>query len=710
MNLNSKTILLLTPLIIIPILIIGLVSVSKLKEATDARLSSGIITLLEQISRQSFDAAFTAKENQQDNNSTKQIASEDEVIRHIRAFDLSSLKNIINTNAIGDIGSLAAIDTSGEILFLSENLPRASAENNLRLLGEKIAMEYNMMRNEIDVDGNIVFSFRKQLASGINVIAFLAEEDVINASYKLSKTIYVITIVLMLFVVVSVLMTLRYLIMKPIEALNAAAQEISNGNLAVDINIDKNDEIGILAKYFYDVSKNLKQTHEETNYLANHDDLTGLPNDRMFADYLENIIAIANTKKHSLALLFIKPDNLKQINDSYGQKGGDTVLKEMALRLNNSLRKDTLGANDLHDQSYDIVARIGADDFIVLLDNIDGPWDAAVVSDRILKLLQQPIAVNNEDVVISCNIGASVYPDDSVTAQELIKNADIAMYRAKENGKNHYQFYSDKTDTVMHNYQRIHSRLRNAIDDNQFFMDYQPKFNSVSGAIVGLEALIRWQDPEDGLISPDEFIPIAEDSGLISDVTKWVIDNVCKQGMDWYSSGRLTVPIAVNISATEFKRFDLLTMVTTCLKETGLPAELLELELTEISLQSGTDHVIEMFTSLKKLGVSVTLNNFGTGNSSLSDLNKLAVNTLKIDRSFVSEIKSKADESAIINAIIALGHALDLSIVADGVETEIQRGYLHSKTCDVMQGFLFSKPLSVDDITIKLDEALVVDA
>ena len=709
MNLNSKTILLLTPLIIIPILIIGLVSASKLKQATDARLSSGIISLLEQVSRQSFEAAFTAKENQQDNNSTNHIASDDEVVRHVRALDLSSLQNIINTNAIGDIGSLVAIDTSGEILFLSKNVPRSSIEDNLRVLSEKIAMEYNMMRNELDVDGNIVFSFRKELASGINVIAFLAEEDVINTSYELSKTIYVITVVLALFVVVSVLMTLRYLIIKPIDALNTAAQEISHGNLAVDIKVDRNDEIGRLAKYFYDVSKDLKQTHEETNYLANHDNLTGLPNDRMFADYLENIIAIANTKKHSLALLFIKINNLKQINGDHGQDSGDAVLKEMALRLNNSLRKDTLGANDLHDQSHDIVARIGADDFIVLLDNIDGPWDAAVVSDRILKLLQTAITVNNEDVVINCSIGASVYPDDSLSAQELIKNADIAMYRAKENGKNHYQFYSDKTDTVMHNYLRIHSRLRNAIDDNQFFMDYQPKYNSANGAIVGLEALIRWQDPEDGLISPDEFIPIAEDSGLISNVTKWVINNVCKQGMDWYSSGRLTVPIAVNISATEFKRFDLLTMVTTSLKETGLPAELLELELTEVSLQSGTDHVIEMFSSLRKLGVSITLNNFGTGHSSLSDLNRLPLNSLKIDRSFVSEIKSQADESAIINAIIALGHALDLSIVADGVETEIQRGYLNSKTCDVMQGFLFSKPLSVDDITIKLDEALVVD-
>lgn len=703
MKLNTKTTLLLTPLIIIPILMIGAVSFCKLKEATEARLNTGIITLLDQISRHSFEAAFSIQENQK-------TLSEDEAIRQIMALDLSSLKNVINTNTIGKTGYLLAIDAAGKILFSPENISLSSAENNLRLLGKKIEKEHNDIRTEINVDGNIVFSYRKELASGINVIAFLPEVDVINANHELSKTVVVMTSAMALFVIVSVLMSLRYLMIKPIDSLTSAAQKMSNGNFNVDINIDRNDEIGMLSKYFYDVNKNLKQTHEEVNYLANHDSLTGLPNSNMFNDYLENIIAIANTKKHSLSLLFIKLDNLKQINESYGAEGGDTVLKEMALRLNNSLRKHKNDTNDLHDKSYDIVCRFSDDDFIVLLDKIDGPWDATVVSDRILKLLKSPIKVNNEDVTISCSIGVSVYPDDSLTAQELIKNADIAMYRAKESGKNHYQFYSEKTNTVMHNYLRIHSRLRSAIDDNQFFMDYQPRLDSVSGAIVGMEALIRWQDPEDGLISPDDFIPIAEDSGLISEVTKWVIHNVCKQGMDWFSSGRLTMPIAVNISAIEFRRFDLLTMITNCLKETGLPPELLELELTETFLLSETDHAIEMFTSLRKLGVSIALNNFGTGHSSLSDLNKLPVNTLKIDRSFISQIQSQNDDCTIIDAIIALGHALNFSIVADGVETETQRDYLNSKDCDVMQGFLFSKPLSVDNITIKLDEALVADS
>ncbi len=713
MKIKSKALLLLTPVILIPILMIGTVSANKLKEATEARLNTGITTLLDQISRHSFDAAFLAKEKQvmlsQADTSTEQTAAKDEVIRLDTLVDLSSLENVVNTNIIGDTGYLLVIDALGKIVFLPKNIPLSSAENNLRLLGEKVAMEDSEMRTEIKVDGNIVFSYRKELASGMNVIAFLPENDVLNASYDLSKTVLARTILVAIFVIISVLMFLRYLVIKPIDALNSAAEELSNGNLDVDLNINRKDEIGKLSKSFYEVSKKLKQTHEEVDYIANHDSLTGLPNRSLFSDYLENILAIANTKKHGVALLFIVFDNLKQINDSYGQEGGDSLLKEMALRLNNSLRKNICGANAFHDKSYDIVSRFGGNEFIVLLDKIEGPWDATVVSDRILKLLQKPVLLNNDELHIDCSIGATVYPDDSLSAQELIKNADIAMYRAKERGKNHYQFYSDKTDTVMHRHLRIHSRLRNAIDDNQFFMDYQPKFDAVSGDIVGMEALIRWQDPEDGLISPDEFLPVAEDSGLISEITKWALHNVCNQANEWYASGRLTDPVAVKLSAIEFKRFDLLAVLTSCLEETELPSGLLELELSESSLCSGTDEAIEILTGLNELGVGIALNSFGTGCSSLSYLKRLPINTLTIDQSFVSEIKSQDENCVIVDAVIALGHALGLSVVADGVETEMQCEYLKSKGCDAMQGFLFSKPLSIDDMTTKLDELQTAD-
>ncbi|MCW8830387.1 MAG: EAL domain-containing protein, partial [Gammaproteobacteria bacterium] len=549
----------------------------------------------------------------------------------------------------------------------------------------------------------------KELASGMNVIAFLPEADVRRASYAQGKSVIMMTLAVALFVLVAVLVLLRYLVVKPVAVLNAAAQAISEGNLNVAIDTGRGDEIGELGRHLFELNRDLRQTHEEASYLENHDSLTGLPNQRMFGDYLENMIAVASTRKHCLGLLFIKLDNLKAITDSHGQAGGECVLKAMAARLDGSLRKHTDEAAELHDKACDIVCRYADDDFIVLLDNIDGPWDATVVCDRILKSLHQPVAVDDSEVMISCSIGATVYPDDSLGAQELIKNADIAMYRAKEHGENHYQFFSEKTDTVMHEHLRIYAHLRNAIDNDQFFMEYQPKLDTASGRMVGMEALIRWQDPEHGLVEPEVFLPIAEDSGLISEITRWVIDDVCRQANAWFLGGQLTVPVAVNISALEFRRFDLLSVLTDYLEETELPAELLELELTEAALQSGTDDVIEIITGLKRLGVGIALNNFGTGYSSLSDLNRLPVNTLKIDRHFVAQIKTAGDDSALISAIVSMGHALGLSVVADGVETETQRDYLKAKGCDAMQGFLFSRPLSVDDITSKLDELLVAD-
>ncbi|MDH5612807.1 MAG: EAL domain-containing protein [Gammaproteobacteria bacterium] len=712
MNLKSKA-LLFSPFIIIPILLIGYVAADKLKQATEARLSTGIITLLDQISRHSFDAAFMAKENREllleEGDATNRPASEVEAMRRDMALDMASLKETVNSSAIGDTGYLVLIDASGEIVFFPKQVPLSSAENNLRLLGEKIDMEYDNMRTEINVDGHIVFAYWKELASGMHMVAFLPEDDVIKAGCELSKPVYRMTLAMVLFVVVSIFMFLRYLVLKPVDALNAAAEKISRGHLDVEIDTRRNDEIGQLSKYFYDVGKNLKQTREETSYLANHDSLTGLPNNTMFGDYLEKIIAIAGTKKHRVSLLFIKLSNLNQINVSYGQDGGDAVLKEMALRLNSSLRKNIDDDHDLQDKSYDMVARVAGNDFIVLLDKIDGASDAAVVSDRILKLLQKPVVVNNAEVAMHCSIGASIYPDDSLSARELVKNADIAMYRAKETGINHYQFYSDKTNTVMHEHIKIHSRLRNAIDGNQLFMNYQPRFDASSGDIAGIEALIRWQDPEEGLISPDVFIPIAEDSGLISEITKWVIHNVCTQAMAWYSSGRLTVPVSVNISGIEFKRFDLLAVVSDCLEQTELPANLLELEVSEASLLSESDQAIEIYSHLQKLGVVITVDNFGTGFSSVRYLHRLPVSTLKIDRSFVADIKSKNDDCAVVDAVIAQGHALGMSVVAVGVETEIQRTLLKSKNCDVMQGFLLSQPLSASDMTGKLDELQVAD-
>ena len=823
MNLKSKTIALLTPLIIIPILLIGAVSLDKIKQTTEDKLTTRVNTLLDQISRHIISIEHVAKANlkmlSEHHLLRKYAATEDKVVRYeilmpgvlslfknlqesmpdyleikfitpdgyedaywnlydtvnieesiankpyfddliksnkvensqiifdentnqtsllvshkisvindavdnygsepqFRGYlailvDLSILKKEIDSNTISQSGYLSVIDSSGKLLFSPSNYADESATPHHDLMSHSdllinniISKQNNSSRAEIDHIGSNVFVYWKNMISGTTLVGIIPENDLIEDSYELGKTVLIFTVFITLLVVLFVLASLQYLIMRPIELLNFAVQEIGNGNLNIDIDTGRNDEIGVLSKSFAEMSASLKQTHEEISYVANHDSLTGLPNRSMFNEYLKKIITIAENKQNRVSLLFIDLDNFKEINDTYGHHGGDTLLRDVASRLNKSLRKTKCLSNDLNDNSCDIVSRIGGDEFIVLLDQIEGPWDATAVSDRILKALDKPVLINNEDVYISCSIGIALYPDDAQAADQLIQNADTAMYHAKEHGKNNYQFYSEKLNTIMHDRLKLHTRLRKALEENQFFMHYQPKFDTYTRKIVGLEALIRWDDPEDGIVPPDVFIPVAEENGLISEITKWVMYNVCRQGAEWHSKGLLTVPIAVNISGIQFKRFDLMSMVKKSLNITKFPAELLELELTETSLLSETNYAVEVFTQLRALGISVALDDFGTGYSSLSYLNRLPINTLKIDRMFVKEIKSDDGVCCpIIEAIIALGHALNLTIVAEGVETELQLEYLKSKNCDTVQGFLLSKPLSTDDTTIQLEQA-----
>ncbi|MDH5712093.1 MAG: diguanylate cyclase, partial [Gammaproteobacteria bacterium] len=533
MNLKSRTILLLTPVIMIPVLLLAAVSYSKLRESAEAHLDTHVTTLLDQIARQSFDAEFFDKTQLLTPTGGKADTGTDDVISREMALHLFSLENTVKTSTIGKSGYLMVIDALGDVLFLPDNIQPVSAEASLRLLGEKIAMEDSKIRAEINVDGKVLIAYWKELASGMNVVAFVPEAELSRHGSVHGMFILIMAVTLTLFMVVVVLTVLRYLYIKPVKALNTAAGNISRGHFNVDVNVDRDDEIGQLSKAFVTVSKNLKQTREDAGYIARHDGLTGLPNKVMFDEYLEHIIAMARTKQHRVALLFITVGNLRQVNESHGQPGGDALVRETATRLNSSLRKNS--GDDLHDKSLDMVCRYGGNEFIILLDDIDGAWDATVVSDRILNLLQHPVQFGNTVIDISCSIGITIFPDDSVSAQELIKNADIAMYRARDQGKNQYTFYSEPTNELMHRHMRIHSRLRSGFEADQFFMDYQPKVRAVSREIVGIEALIRWQDPEDGLISPDDFLPIASDSGLLPEITRWTIEHVCKQAMVWFS-------------------------------------------------------------------------------------------------------------------------------------------------------------------------------
>lgn len=320
------------------------------------------------------------------------------------------------------------------------------------------------------------------------------------------------------------------------------------------------------------------------------------------------------------------------------------------------------------------------------------------MADRVLQNLKDPVEIYGKQVYVNSSIGITLYPDDTENSDDLIKFADIAMYHAKDQGKNHYQFYSHQLNVDLQNRLQMNSHMRHALDRNLFFLHYQPKIETRTGKIMGLEALIRWNDPKLGAISPAVFIPIAEESGLITPITEWVLNEVCRQCKAWLDSGLNIVPVAVNVSSIQFKRRDLTNMIKTALNKTGLAPEYLEIELIETSLLTDTKEAAEILRDLSDLNVKVALDDFGTGYSSLSYLNDLPIQTLKIDRSFIKNIVEVDQEYAIVDAIIVLAHALDLQVIAEGVETTIQLEYLKDRSCDQLQGYLINKPLPNEQI------------
>lgn len=613
---------------------------------------------------------------------------------------LDYLRDELRKNIIGNSGFLTVVDSYGKNIILpDEKISPLSKIFSDHQSDTALVQSLNTnQQTRITYNGKPVIIHTKPLANNLNLLGVILESEILDTSQELAKIILVITLLSILFVIFLVFFALRQLILQPLSDLDAAAISIGKGNLDLNININNNDEIGSLAKSFMRMSKSLKQTHDEVNYTANHDGLTGLPNRFMFQEYLTRILLLAHANDQKVALLFLDLDDFKQINDTLGHQAGDILLQEMAGRLSATLRKSDNKNSKKYNKATDLVARLGGDEFIILLNEVSGPFDATAVADRLLKSLREPLNIHDHQVYANCSIGITIFPDDGKDANELIKNADIAMYYAKSQGKNHYQFYSKQLNTDLQTRLQMNSRLRVALENNYFFIHYQPKIDNRSGVITGLEALLRWKDPELGMVSPAVFIAVAEESGLITPITEWVFDEVCRQCMAWKKAGVKIVPVAVNVSSIQFKRRDLISMISSSLQKTGLTPEYLEVELTESSLLTDTGDAVDILNSLSQLGIKLALDDFGTGYSSLSYLNKLPIHTLKIDRSFVNTILETDKDYAVVDAIIALGHALDLNIVAEGVETAIQLDYLKARNCDSTQGYLLSRPLPENEI------------
>ncbi len=438
----------------------------------------------------------------------------------------------------------------------------------------------------------------------------------------------------------------------------------------------------LVSKLINEISER-KRAEERLNYMAHYDELTGLPNRILFNHRLKQAMMEAAARERLVALMFVDLDRFKTINDTLGYEIGDVLLKAVAERLKDCLRRG------------DTVARLSGDEFALVFADMAHIDDASRLAQKILDSFTTPFRIGERDLFITSSIGITLYPFDQDDANTLLKNADAAMYRAKEQGRNNYQFYTSEMNVRALERLSFETNLRQALERDEFILHYQPKVDLVTGNVIGMEALLRWQNPELGLVSPTEFIPLAEETGLIVAIGEWVIRTACKQNKAWQAAGLPSLRISVNLSARQFKEKNLVERVAQALKETGLEARYLELELTESLLQT-PETTITPLKELHALGIHLSIDDFGTGYSSLSYLKRFPIDTLKIDRSFVRDITTDADDAAIANAIITMAHSLGMYVVAEGVETGEQLAFLCQRKCDSMQGYYFSKPLPAD--------------
>ena len=437
----------------------------------------------------------------------------------------------------------------------------------------------------------------------------------------------------------------------------------------------------LIQAYVRDISV-IQQSRDELHHLAHHDPLTKLPNRLLFHDRLSHALELARREGRQIAVLFVDLDRFKIVNDTLGHPIGDKLLQEVALRINGRLREQ------------DTLARLGGDEFILLVEHLGDAQEASMVAQKLVDAFVQPFTVEVHELYLSCSVGISVFPMDGENATILVRNADMAMYRAKEQGRNNFQFYTQELTADAIERVALEAALRRALERGELLLHYQPQIDLKSGLLIGAEALIRWQHPELGLAFPERFIHLSEENGLIRPIGEWVLRNACEQMRAWRDQGFMLPCIAVNLSGHQLKKAGFVDQVRHVLRETRVEPGWLELEVTESFIMSRTDESIAMLDQLRDMGVQLAIDDFGTGYSSLSHLKRLPVQKLKIDRSFVQGVPQDSNDVAIARAVIALGKSMQLKVIAEGVETEQQQDFLRAEGCDEAQGYWYSRPVS----------------
>jgi diguanylate cyclase (GGDEF)-like protein len=440
-----------------------------------------------------------------------------------------------------------------------------------------------------------------------------------------------------------------------------------------------------------------RKDHEnQVRHLAYYDGITGLPNRTCFLELLSTALELAKRNERSFAVLFLDLDGFKGINDSYGHHVGDLLLKEISRRLTEGLRRSDITSRYLNHQYYIAdIARLGGDEFTILLNELTQPEDAAIAARNIHKWISEPVLLENQKIYSGASIGIALFPQDGEDGETLLKNADVAMYHAKKMGKGNFQFFHDSMNIKAKKRMEMESYMHQAVTNNELRLYYQPVVNAVSGQMIGAEALMRWESPKLGFLYPGDFIPLAEENGMILKFGEWAIREVCRQFKDWQQRGMDYLTIAVNLSSLQFNQISFVSVVKEILDEYQLDPAFLVFELTETIIMTESEKILGTLLELKKMGIKLSIDDFGTGYSSLSYLKRFPLDSLKIDRSFIKDLPFNAEDAAIVNTILALARALSLQTIAEGVETDQQKEFLENTTCEAIQGNLFAKPMPI---------------
>ncbi len=563
-----------------------------------------------------------------------------------------------------------------------------------------ISSDNNMQISPIKLEKNQYLISSQDISENIRIFIIVNTNALFGVANKLSQTVVILSILVVLISSIILYIVITKTIITPLKTLNEAANNISQGRLEHIESSTNKDEIGDLFRSFAEMSQNLKSSTEQIEELAYFDNLTGLPNKVTFFETIGRLIERSEKNQRKLAVIFFDLDNFKNINDGLGHQMGDLLLMHVGTRIKDCLRDSDLISN-LNEvsalQGSHLISRMGGDEFALILSDLTQKDEARKIAVRILTELARPFLLDSHEIYIGASIGLALYPENGDTPDALLKHADIAMYEAKSKGKNNFQFFEEAMTDTLNKRLTLEAAIRIAIEENEFTLHYQPKVSLEDSSRIEFEALIRWITPNRGFVSPADFIPIAEESGLILQIGDWVLDEACRQTKQWINEGHTNIQVSVNFSPVQINYGNPINSVKSALTKHQLEPQRIELEITESGLMQNERVAIAYLNSLKELGVSIALDDFGTGYSSLAYLQRFPIDTLKIDRAFINDVEHNTDAQHVLDTILFLAEKLNLETVAEGVETESQLALIREKGCKIIQGYYFSKPLPANE-------------